>query len=288
MLSITVRHHAGDDLKALRQGVSKAWRKLQQTRDWRDMRDECGIEHFIRGHDITWGENGWHPHIHVLMFCTRPALAKTWRERMTALWRAQVVRSLGASHLPTKRRALSIDVCHDASYIARLGLEIASPAAKHARDGHLAPMQLAELLANATGPKRERLAQAWRTYADGMKGCHQLQWSTGLRAVVGEHPSDEQIVVSEHDAPPRLVVGEIPQETWREMALRWGVHALDDLASECQGATLDVARASLLHYFEVLEDATCVWDVHRETVTVQAKRGEVSGTIETHRLRWLC
>jgi len=287
MLSVTVRHKAGDDLRTLRQGVSKAWRAVQQSRPWRELREECGVEHLIRCHDITWGANGWHPHIHVLMLCTRPGPAESWRADMTALWRYEVTRALGAEHLPTVRRALTIDVCHDASYVARLGLELASPAAKHAREGHLAPMQLAALLANAIGEERDRLSHAWRTYADGMKGCHQLQWSQGLRAALGEHPSDDQIVVSEHEVPSRPVVAEIPQETWRAMSLRWGVHALDDLATECHGATQDVARDAILHFFESLEGCQCVWDIHQKTVTVQTQRGEVSGTIERHRLRWL-
>lgn len=268
MLSLTVRHTSGDDLKALRRGVSEAWRRVQQSRPWRLMRDSIGISHLIRCHDMTWGENGWHPHLHVLLFCGVPSLAQDYEHDLTALWRAQVVAVLGAKHLPSKRRALKLDVCHDASYVGRLGLEVSSPAAKHARDGHMAPMQVAAELAAATGPHRERLAGAWRIYALAMHGCHQLQWSRGLRLALGEVPSDSQIVGNDVGIP-RPIIAEIPQETWRAMALKRGVTALDELGRQCARRKVEESRAALLAWFGEMEEVACTWEPQRGTVRLR-------------------
>jgi hypothetical protein len=272
MLSLTVRHRAGDDLRTLRKGVSEAWRRVQMSRVWQNTREECGIMHLIRCHDVTWGENGWHPHLHLLLFCTRPELIEFSEQDLLQLWRSKVVEVLGAKHLPSKRRALKLDVCHDASYVARLGLETSSPAAKHAREGHDAPMELAARLAYSTGEERDKLAKAWRAYAEGMQGCHQLQWSRGLRAALGEVPSDDQIVGNDTDNASKPVIAQIPQETWRSMATKRGVSALDALARQYHDAPIGVARSALREWFEALEGTDARWQ-------------DIDGTV---RLRWLC
>jgi hypothetical protein len=268
MMSLTVRHTAGDDLKALRQGVSEAWRRVQQSRAWRQMREECCVRHLIRGHDITWGDNGWHPHIHVMMLAQRPDEAALWQDALSVLWRHAVEQVMGAKHLPTKRRACVVEACHDASYVGRLGLEVSSPSAKQARQGHMAPMQVAYALAHAVGEERDRLASAWRAYAIGMQGCHQLQWSRGLREALGEPPSDQQIVANDVDAVNDVVIAEIPQETWRSMALLRSVSKLDALGRATAGQPVDARRDALLDFFEGLERhaAECEWVPRRGTV----------------------
>ncbi len=139
-------------------------------------------------------------------------------------------------------------------------------------------MQLAARLATARGEEQERLSAAWKAYAIGMAGCHQLQWSQGLKRKLGLGPTDAQIVfgiedddTSSDDIAAREVVAEIPRETWRAMAVGCGVADLDALGRDVHGETIDRARDALLEWFQALEGVPCVWD---------AKHGTV-------RLRWL-
>lgn len=266
MLSLTVRHKAGDDVRELRRGVSAAWRALQQSRTWQELREACGVKHLIRCHDATWGEaSGWHPHIHVLMLCERPEAVAAWQEELCACWRIRVASSLGAEHLPNVSHALDISPCHDAGYVARLGIEVGAPAAKTARGGHYSPMQLAATLASMPeGVERDRFARAWRDYAEGMSGCHQLQWSRGLRDAMGATKSDAQIVVDDvnDDVTSRPIIGRVPRETWRQLTLVAGALGdLDDLGKQLtdEKAQLPQCRAAVLEWFEELEGVSAHW-----------------------------
>ncbi|MEJ2866092.1 protein rep [Actinomycetospora flava] len=66
LLTLTSRHHSGmtlvDQVKAQR----AAWRAIWKGRAGQDLRDE--IEGYCRVWEATHGENGWHPHWHVLLF----------------------------------------------------------------------------------------------------------------------------------------------------------------------------------------------------------------------------
>jgi hypothetical protein len=257
LLTLTVRHRAGDDLKTLRQGVSAAWRRLQQTRDWREMRAASGLRHFVRCQEVTYGENGWHPHLHVLLFCTRPDVPLFWRDELTALWRHEVMHVLGEACLPSKARALDIAPCEDRTYLTRMGLEVGSPAAKHAREGHMSAMQLAAELARAPlGAERNRLHGLWVEYATAMHGAHQLQWSRGLRERLGVPESDFAIVTAP-ELPAKIVIAEIPRETWRDMATAQGLAPLDQIGRSKHGLPLQEQQAALLRFFQRI--GPCRW-----------------------------
>jgi len=258
LLSLTLRHKSGDDLRELRRGLSRAWRSVEQSRHWRAMRAACGLQHHIRCQEVTHGDNGWHPHLHILIFCTRPQVAWVWRKALLKCWRHQVLRTLGEKCLPSKRRALDIRACDDETYITRMGLEVGSPAQKHAKDGHLTAMQLAHELANASGPQRDRLAALWREYATAMHGAHQLQWSQGLREALGVAKSDGEIV-SAPEHPERPVLAEIPAETWRDMAKAKGIAPIAAVGCSVHGLPEATQLDALLRFFERLEGCHCRW-----------------------------
>ena len=260
LLTLTVRHHAGDSLRTLRQGVSQAWRAVEQSRGWRAMREACGLRHHIRCQEVTWGENGWHPHLHILLFCEAPELALTYRAQLLDWWRYQVRETLGDRCLPSKRRALDIDACNGETYIAKMGLEVGSPAAKHAREGHLSAMELAHELANGTPKQIEILEPAWRHYTEAMHGAHQLQWSRGLKDALGVAESDGSIVARPQH-PERAVLCEIPKETWRDMAKAIGVAPIDALGRKKHGLPISVQLAALLDFFRDFEEKPCSWVV---------------------------
>lgn len=51
-------------------------------------RKKFGIEYHVRVYDVTWGENGWHPHIHALFF-TKPenfAELQKYEDELTKFW----------------------------------------------------------------------------------------------------------------------------------------------------------------------------------------------------------
>lgn len=259
LVTLTLRHKAGDDLRTLRRGLSEAWRAVEMSRQWRDLRKDVGLSHVIRCQEVTWGDNGWHPHLHLLVFCTHPGNLPEWQQQATQLWRHHVRRILGDACLPNKRRALDIAPCEDRTYLTRMGLEVGSPAAKHARDGHLSAMQLAREIAMG-GPDRERYGALWREYTLAMHGAHQLHWSHGLREALGEPVSDFEVVKREEFAKP--VIAEIPAETWRDMARKRGLGPLDVMGKRLHGRPIQEVWGELLNFFRTLEWQSCRFDVH--------------------------
>jgi hypothetical protein len=144
MLTLTVRHQGCNDLKWLSTGVSEAYRSMRRSRRFqRFWRDNMGVGWVIRGDENTHGPNGWHPHLHVLLFVPKASelaaqaaeAAKTKRgvtgrtsELVYAVyerWGECVERTLGSAFLPTVDRGVVVTLSTDDEYLAKLGLEVA-------------------------------------------------------------------------------------------------------------------------------------------------------------------
>ena len=70
LVTITNRHHKGDNLPDLLKGQSKAKQKLWEKTKVKDMMKSLGYSGRITATEVTYGNNGWHPHYHILMFLT--------------------------------------------------------------------------------------------------------------------------------------------------------------------------------------------------------------------------
>ena len=84
MVTLTVRHRAGQPLAQLWDAVSKGWAAATSGAAWaggKERRDgsrrigdkeRFGVVGYIRATEVTHGVNGWHPHIHVLLLLDQP------------------------------------------------------------------------------------------------------------------------------------------------------------------------------------------------------------------------
>lgn len=69
MLTFTARHVAVMALAGLLNLISAAFRSVIRGRPWRRLCGELGIAGHVRSLEVTQsGLNGWHPHLHVLLF----------------------------------------------------------------------------------------------------------------------------------------------------------------------------------------------------------------------------
>lgn len=79
LVTMTVRHHAGNGLAELFNVVTQAWTAATGGKAWQTVQAEFGTEMqlgkrasrrripIIRVIEITWGEHGWHVHVHALL-----------------------------------------------------------------------------------------------------------------------------------------------------------------------------------------------------------------------------
>lgn len=180
MLTLTVAHEYGDALKRIRKGLSHAWRLMWQGKAAKELRDRLGIAHYVRAVEVTHGQNGWHPHLHVLLFTTRK-LDEWHQDELAERWQGCVIRALGIAARPDKVHGCNLTHEFRDDYIAKLGLEITDIENKRGKRGSKTPWTLAHEAADGSTPARH----LWETYVHEMKGARQLTWSRGTKRHFG-------------------------------------------------------------------------------------------------------
>ena len=71
-LTFTLRHFNGMPLMQSLRVVRKLWRKVARGRRWQDYQKRYGLK-MVSTIEITTGANGWHPHLHMVLFQGVPA-----------------------------------------------------------------------------------------------------------------------------------------------------------------------------------------------------------------------
>lgn len=230
LMTLTLRHQAGNDLRWLSRQLSKAWIRVQQSRWWRGTRDkksgeylggfkqDVGIEHTIRVSEVTHGSNGWHPHLHMALFVRNPGELdlETNLERLREQWSRVVSSMLGRTHEPNDHGA-HLGPCHREDYLTKLGLEIAWSRSKTGRG-----RTIWELMADLARTRSARDAALWREYSEAYKGQRQLTWSLGLKKLSQVPEVSDQQIADDGDAATGTgsteVLAIVPKETWMPFA----------------------------------------------------------------------
>lgn len=213
MVTITLQHERGDELKSLLVALKDSWRKLKSGRVWRRMRERYGIKHYVSSTEVTYGDNGWHPHIHSLFFSTLPesefdkdALQAELTERYNALL---------DKHGRYASDYYGIDVRlgdeFAGSYAAKYGLEreLTKSIGKNGKSG-CSPFGLLERY--QAGDKQA--GELFKEYAHTLFGARQLSWSHGARAALGlaVEQADEDIAAADPESEPVVLLSLTPSE----------------------------------------------------------------------------
>lgn len=187
MVTLTIRHHAFQRAAELRHAVTEAWRKVQGGSVWQGMKERAGVKGTVRALEVTYGQAGWHPHMHVLI-CTGKELPEATEEYLRGAifdrW-AAAVRKLGYGEC--SRDAYRFDLCGSPDeagvYVSKWGTasELVKGHSKMARGGGFSPWQLLKL----AGEGDHTAGRLFREYAGAFKGARQLTWSMGFRANLG-------------------------------------------------------------------------------------------------------
>ncbi len=252
-VTLTVPHDAGMPLKELRRHVSDAWRFCLSGAPWIRLKDRAGVVGFARALDVTVGRNGWHPHLHVLVFLRGPIgprpMAELRRWLRTRWTRAvqRPAKGLGAGlKSPARLGGVGVKLVRAvmARYLAEasiaLGPELASHTMKQARaPGHWTPWQLLHQLAvgewRTPGARRQATAR-WHEWAAAMRGARQLTFSRDLRAAYDLHEVEDAAALREQLT---LDLGEKPRRRITVAAWEWGNVVLKNDA--LYAALLDLA-----------------------------------------------
>lgn len=105
MVTYTVFHTKKHSLDQVLELLTRCWNSMNKNAYWKRKKkdgtyytkggtysnflSEFSIKHTIRATEITYGEHGWHPHLHVLYFIDKEKLTafKDWEDELTKEWR---------------------------------------------------------------------------------------------------------------------------------------------------------------------------------------------------------
>lgn len=256
--TFTMRHFDKHVLDALWDGLSDAWAKVTSGSSWERDSDKYGdvpvirtktrqknkikftVEtpgnriHFIRAVETTEGANGWHVHIHALLFVRGDVSqddATALGNEMFGRWK----RALVNAGLPAPTRKHGVDsrlVPADGTMplgeyfskavygqprksTSKVSWELAGGMGKHGRQGNRTPFQiLADVLEHGDVVDLAK----WRDFEQASKGRRQITWSHGFRDLLGlgAEKTDEEIAEEENGGD---VIMTFTAVEWREARL---------------------------------------------------------------------
>lgn len=234
MMTVTVRHSRSMPLVDTLAAVQDSWRRLQCLDSWKSLRK------FLVGQvvapEVTLGQNGWHPHQHVLFFVRAGVSESVLNALLPAVrvdWLRLVNESLGVS----PNAANGVDLVHfgadDAGavgrYLSKFAKEMTASTMKKGVD----PLSLLD----RTGAGDLEAVAQFLEYASAMKGRRSIAFSKGLRELYGVGvKSDDQVLDGEELG---VVIDELPLDVYMTF---WESNTLDLILDHlevhwCQGAS---------------------------------------------------
>lgn len=239
MLTFTLRHNESMALLDVLNALLGSYRKLRHRQSFEKLRSL--IVGQVRALEVTHGVNGWHPHLHLLLFLNAGVDEDTVRDLLASMitdWRALVESALGAS--PSVERAIDLtwfgnDAASAAKYIGKIAKEIALADTKSGRD----PFALLDVMEPVEA--RQHCVGRFIEFAETMRGRHAMDYSPGLRALLGrgEMKSDEEVLDESVDGGDPIIAVVFGGQWNRYMRdgsahryLRWLEHFYSEVCRE--------------------------------------------------------
>lgn len=214
--TFTLRHTRGDRLRPLWDAVGDCWGAVTHGRQWTAEGRQIGRVGFLRAVEVTYGSNGFHPHVHAALIAERldeeslravqSAMFGRWVRKAVALGLDAPRAVAQEAHLLSDGAAgdlgrylteansyagVTVDVAQ------RVGMELTQTQSKRARSGH-GTSPVWELLDGANNGTVSEL-RLWREWEAASHGRRQISYSRGLRERFGlvTDLTDEEIAGEE-------------------------------------------------------------------------------------------
>lgn len=239
LVTFTLQHTRGDKLPLVLAAMLAAYKRLKTGRWWSEFQKRHCVVGSIRGLEVTFGENAWHPHLHVLAFLEKRC-ARSFETELKTRWSEVLLKEKrGASYA----RGVTVQFADGAvaSYVSKLGAEnvtvhkwtlshelAKTPVKVSKSERGKTPMQLLAEFVNGN----KKSGYRWREYALAFKGKRQLVWSRGLRSRlgIGKDASDAEVVAREDETA--VLLARLTLAQWRVV-----------LGNDARGEVLEVASS---------------------------------------------
>lgn len=257
MMTITVQHNHRTAFKKTLAELQTAYRSFLMSVPVKREMDSIGVVGRIRALETTYGENGWHPHFHVLLFVKSDDIhLEQSQTTLLDQWKRTCKRK-GMS-APNEHGLKLHDGAYASAYVSKWGLEseMTKGHIKKSRTGYspfdLARYDLGIYQGDAVPLAPGQAKQLFKEYAYCMKGKRQLVWSDGLRDRLGlkVELTDQQLVDQIEDQ--EILFVQIPLEMWKII-----------LKAEKRGEVLESCKLGLENFYSYCKK---VWLSQKEVV----------------------
>lgn len=235
LVTLTVPHGIGDDINDLLSRLQKALKTLSSgkyaIKTQLKTLFKLNLVGYVRTLEVTYGQNGFHPHYHILVFMEKPLDANGRPYQLsqslvdyvyTEAWR----RACKLSGLPTPSDEFGVKVedgSKAAKYVTKWGLEseMTKTISKKGKRKGLTPWGLLRAILEdddsvVSPSKAESL---FRVYAEAFKNKRQLFWSVGLRKRLlpqNVELTDKELVDQEQDVTSDVLSG-VTDSEWSQI-----------------------------------------------------------------------
>ena len=240
LMTLTVPHGLGDDLKDTKLKLRKSWGRIRDSKKYKGaggIKEICCIEGTVRASEVTYGENGFHPHFHFLIFSSRNISPEVYKFMFSPLWQTACLKSgLGR---PSEKHGVDVrDGAFADEYVSKgnFGLEKSI----WGLDSEMTKGQT-KLTKSKTGKSMLGLLEDWalngtesskwlyRVYFKAYKGERQLHYSKGLKNKLAvEEITDSALIARDDDECS--VLATLTLEQWRSVYKTHSQAALLDIA----------------------------------------------------------
>jgi hypothetical protein len=234
--TLTLRHNKGHRLAQLLDAISPAWNRTTSGAGvaWnggkREIGDKArfGIHGYVRVLEVKCGCNGWHPHVHFLLFLERELTTGQMLDleaRMFGRWETALakrgfstIREVGIDLRPVREGDGLGDYFTKATYATTpsgAAYEVTGSHSKREGKGGRTPFDLLRSVVE-TGDADD--LDRWQEYEQATHNRRQLTWSRGLRALLalGAERTEEEIVEDDQGGE---IVAVIDKGDYRRLAV---------------------------------------------------------------------
>lgn len=216
MLTLTFSHKLRDDLGILLHLFKLASKKFFESRTFRNIRSEMDIIGRIRAFEVTYGVNGYHPHVHIALFYLTEVLLDDVEFILRSKW-MRVCEKVGL-YTSISHGAYLQSGEEAAQYFSKHGTwsleqELTKSHIKKAKRDSMTPFDFLRAYIKSEDDKYLFL---FSNYFKHFKGKRQLQWSPGLKELYDiANISDEAIAKKKIESAD--ILGAISYEQWKQI-----------------------------------------------------------------------
>lgn len=188
LLTLTMPHYAFQSLELLKEKLKLASAYFfSGKKNEKIFQNQLGKHFHVKNTEVTYGQNGWHPHHHILIFSDKYLSIQQFskvKELLADHW-SKALSHVGIRKLKDNEKYIACDFqdgTHASDYVAKWGIE-SEMTKGHIKKGResFTPFDLLRLIEAETKIFDKDPSDLFRDFADAFKGVTQLGYSRGCK-----------------------------------------------------------------------------------------------------------